>query len=92
MNIQDRVKSVILSKVVEPKNRRIGMEEECIIYTSAYRRLPVNPCKEFSAYELLIFMNENTHNNGSYTLEPGGQLEWSSPPYNNLNVIALLSL
>tara|TARA_Y100000590_G_scaffold159432_1_gene182898 strand:- start:15353 stop:16630 length:1278 start_codon:yes stop_codon:yes gene_type:complete len=85
MNINDRIKSVILSKMVKPKNRKIGMEEECIIYTADHRRLPVNPCKEFSAYELLIFMNKNSHNNGSYTLEPGGQLEWSSPPYNNLN-------
>ncbi len=61
------------------------MEEECIIYTADLRRLPVNPCDEFSASDLLISMNENSHGNGIYTLEPGGQLEWSSPPYKNLN-------
>ena len=85
MNISDRIKSAILSKVVEPKDRRIGVEEECIIYTADLRRLPVNPCDEFSASDLLISMNENSHGNGIYTLEPGGQLEWSSPPYKNLN-------
>ena len=85
MNISDRIKSAILSKVVEPKDRRVGVEEECIIYTADLRRLPVNPCGEFSASDLLISMNENSHGNGIYTLEPGGQLEWSSPPYKNLN-------
>ena len=85
MYISDRIKSAILSKVVEPKDRRVGVEEECIIYTADLRRLPVNPCGEFSASDLLISMNENSHGNGIYTLEPGGQLEWSSPPYKNLN-------
>jgi len=85
MDISNRIKSAILSKVVEPKDRRVGVEEECIIYTADLRRLPVNPCDEFSASDLLISMNENSHGNGIYTLEPGGQLEWSSPPYKNLN-------
>ena len=61
------------------------MEEECFLYTKNNRRLPVNPCGEFSATDLLTIMNENVGTNGIYTLEPGGQLEWSSPPYRDLN-------
>ena len=29
-------------------------------------------------------MNSESNMNGEYTLEPGGQLEWSSPTFKNL--------
>ncbi len=32
-------------------------------------------------------MNDKKGVNGEYSLEPGGQLEWSSPPYKDLNKI-----
>jgi len=64
------------------------MEEECFIYTMDNHRLPVNLCNEFSATDLLSIMNENVGNNGNYSLEPGGQLEWSSPPYRNLQMLS----
>ena len=84
MNLQDTIRSFILSNFVPSDVRTVGMEEECFIYTTDNRRLPVNPCDEFSASDLLSIMNENVGNNGIYSLEPGGQLEWSSPPYRNL--------
>ena len=84
MNLQDKIRSFILSNFVPSDVRTVGMEEECFIYTTDNRRLPVNPCDEFSASDLLSIMNENVGNNGIYSLEPGGQLEWSSPPYRNL--------
>ena len=84
MNLQDKIRSFILSNFVPSDVRTVGMEEECFIYTTDNRRLSVNPCDEFSASDLLSIMNENVGNNGIYSLEPGGQLEWSSPPYRNL--------
>ncbi|MBL51392.1 MAG: hypothetical protein CMG57_05485 [Candidatus Marinimicrobia bacterium] len=85
MILQDKIRKHILSKTVSTNNRTIGMEEECILYTNDGRRLPVNPCDEFSAIDLIQIMNEQIGNNGLYTLEPGGQLEWSSPPFKDLN-------
>ena len=37
-------------------------------------------------------MNLLTDQNGIYSLEPGGQLEWSSPPYENLNDLSIAQL
>ncbi len=85
MILQDKIRKHILSKTVSTNNRTIGMEEECILYTNDGRRLPVNPCDEFSAIDLLQIINEQIGDNGFYTLEPGGQLEWSSPPFKDLN-------
>ena len=85
MNLQNKIRSIILSHLVESEARTVGMEEECILYTKDNRRLPVNPCAEFSATDLLSIMNENVGTNGIYSLEPGGQLEWSSPPYRDMN-------
>ena len=84
MILHDKIRSFILSNFVPSEARTVGMEEECFIYTTDNRRLPVNPCDEFSASDLLSIMNKNVGNNGIYSLEPGGQLEWSSPPYRNL--------
>ena len=85
MSIHDKVRAFILSNCVKPENRTIGMEEECILYTHENKRLPVNPGDEFSATDLVSMMNSNRETNGIYTLEPGGQLEWSSPPFQDLN-------
>ena len=59
MNLQNKIRSIILSHLVESEARTVGMEEECILYTKDNRRLPVNPCAEFSATDLLSIMNEN---------------------------------
>ena len=63
----------------------VGVEEECILYNEIGRRIPVNSGDEFSAEDLLNIMNENADGSGIYSLEPGGQLEWSSPPFASLN-------
>ena len=39
----------------------------------------------FDAKTLIQNLNQKTKNNGLYTLEPGGQVEWSSPPLPDLN-------
>ena len=64
MNIHDKVRSVILSNCVQPENRTIGMEEECILYTYQNKRLAVNPGAEFSATDLVSIMNSNRGPNG----------------------------
>lgn len=85
MQIQKEIKRFLLSNIATPKERKIGIEEEFIIYNSEGHRIPVNKGSEFSAVELLEIINKKTINNGQYTLEPGGQLEWSSPPLKDLN-------
>ena len=87
MSIHDKVSSFILSNCVKPVNRTIGMEEECILYTHENKRLPVNPGDEFSATDLVTIKNSNRGSNGIYTLEPGGQLEWSRPPFKDLHYL-----
>ena len=87
MEIHDKIRSFILSNLVHTKDQTIGIEEECILYTKEDYRLPVNPGDEFSATDLLAIMNENVGRNGVYSLEPGGQLEWSSLPYRDLNTL-----
>ena len=60
-------------------------DEETIIYDYNNNRIPVNPGKGFSAVELVSTLNDLGSNNGHYSLEPGGQIEWSSSPLKNLN-------
>ena len=92
MGVDNQINSFILSQVVNHQYRKIGMEEECIIYTKDLNRLPVNPTTQYSATDLLNEMNLLTDQNGIYSLEPGGQLEWSSPPYENLNDLSMAQL
>ena len=47
LNIKTRIKSFILSSMVSPKNQKIGMEEEVIVYNANNQRLPVNRGKAF---------------------------------------------
>ena len=67
--------------MVSPKNQKIGMEEEVIIYNSYDQRLPVNKGKNFSGFDLIEDLKKSFK---YYSLEPGGQVEWSSPPRKNL--------
>ena len=92
MGVDNQISSFILSQIVNHQYRKIGMEEECIIYTKDLDRLPVNPTTQYSATDLLNEMNLLTDQNGIYSLEPGGQLEWSSPPYENLNDLSMAQL
>lgn len=85
MSIKENIKSFLLSNIVVSEERKLGIEEELIIYKNNGSRLPVNKSNEFSAVDLLEIINRKTSKNGYYTLEPGGQLEWSSPPLKNLN-------
>ena len=67
--------------MASPKNQKIGMEEEVIIYDAYDRRLPVNRGETFSGADLVRDLRETFED---YSLEPGGQVEWSSPPRKNL--------
>ena len=84
MSIKENIKSFLLSNIVVSEERKLGIEEELIIYKNNGSRLPVNKSNEFSAVDLLEIINRKTSKNGHYTLEPGGQLEWSSPPLKTL--------
>ena len=85
MKIKDKVRSAILSRITDKVNQKIGIELETIIHTNNYKRLPADEEGTFSSVDLLRLLNDKQDNNGSYSLEPGGQLEWASPPFVDLN-------
>ncbi len=85
MELNEKIKEHILSRSVLSSERRVGIEVECFIYKNNFSRIPVNKSKEYSAIDLLNELNnENNDANGTYSLEPGGQIEWSSPPCENI--------
>ena len=85
MKLNEKIKEHILSKSVIRAHRRIGIEVECFIYKKNFSRIPVNKSEEYSAIDLLNELNKiNNDANGTYSLEPGGQIEWSSPPCANM--------
>ena len=85
MKIKDKVRSAILSRTTKKANQKIGIELETIIHTNNNNRLPVNEKGTFSSVDLLRLLNDKQNDNGGYSLEPGGQLEWASPPFGDLN-------
>ena len=93
MRLKKQIKSNILSKTVGVNSRKIGIVVECFIYTNNYKRIAVNESNEYCAIDLLQELNNTSENNGHFSLEPGGQIEWSSPPFKNINdlEISLLS-
>ena len=85
MRIKDKVRSVILSQTTEKVNQKVGIELETIIHTNDHARLPVSEEGTFSSVDLIKLLNDKKDDNGNYSLEPGGQLEWASPPFVDLN-------
>ena len=83
MNTAERVKSKILSPG-DIAERKIGVEIESFYYLgNDFSRIPVNYGKQYSALDLLRDISEEARINNelySYSLEPGGQLEWASSP------------
>jgi len=83
MEFKDKIRSTILSQTT--KDLRVGIELESIIYTKNNNRLQVNRGDCFTATDLLRKLKDGNDKNGLYSLEPGGQVEWSSPPFKDLN-------
>ena len=82
MNLFDKIKSMILSKTVNEKERKLGVEIESFYYNQgSLTRIPVNKKGQYSATDLLTDLNKVAANyQYTYSLEPGGQLEWASSP------------
>jgi len=85
MDLKSEVKNVILSSLKEPFDIKIGIEIENIIYNDKNERIMVNPRNSISAIELLQLLKNEKSVSENYSLEPGGQLEWASTPYKDLN-------
>ena len=85
MDLKSEVNNVILSSLKKPFDIKVGIEIENIIYDDKNVRIRVNPCNSFSANELLKVLKNEKSISENYSLEPGGQLEWASTPYKNLN-------
>ncbi len=82
MALKDQIRHIILSNLVSEADRKVGLEIEGLYYDGDFRRLPVNPTDTFSATDLITGANDllNPSDPFSYSLEPGGQLEWASGP------------
>ena len=81
MSVHNKVKSYILSNSVGYNVRRkIGIEVECFVFDEKYNRIPVNKGSTYSASNLLEELNSiEKISTASFSLEPGGQIEWASP-------------
>ncbi len=82
MSLSDKIKSTILSGMVPENQRKVGIEIEGFYYTSGFNRIPVNKTTQYSAVDLLEEISQSADGDYpfSYSLEPGGQLEWASGP------------
>ncbi len=84
MNIHKEIKSKILSATTKAEERKIGVEIESFYYSDIkLSRIPVNDIGQYSASDLLNnieYLKLKNNDNYSYSLEPGGQLEWASSP------------
>ena len=82
MNLSDKIESIILSQLSPENQRQIGLEIEGFYYNAPFNRLPVNQTNYYSATDLLLDIQNSCLNDDlfSYSLEPGGQLEWASAP------------
>ena len=72
---------MLFYQILKPSDVKIGIEVENIIYNDKNQRIKVNPSNSFSATDLI----GNLRNKKSYSLEPGGQVEWNSRLYTNLH-------
>ena len=81
MSVHNKVKSYILSNNIgDNAARKIGVEVECFVFDKNYYRIPVNKGSIYSASDLLEELNSiEKISNASFSLEPGGQIEWASP-------------
>ena len=82
MNLSKKIESLILSKVVSEKERKVGIEVEGLYYDKKLKRLPVNPTNEYSSIDLFNDIKKSVPSKCpfSYSLEPGGHIEWASGP------------
>ncbi|MFL3007618.1 MAG: glutamate-cysteine ligase family protein, partial [Candidatus Neomarinimicrobiota bacterium] len=85
MDLKREVKNVVLSSLKESFDIKVGIEIENIIYNDKNERIMVNPHNSISATELLQLLKNGKSVSENYSLEPGGQLEWASTPYKDLN-------
>lgn len=84
-NLNDKIKSHILSKNVNQNNRKLGIEVESILYDKQLRRVPIKSKSTFSLLDIIDELNSKKIDGESYSIEPGGQLEWASPPFISIN-------
>ena len=81
----DKVKGFILSRPSKNSRRRIGVEIESFVYNKDLERIPIYDNNSTSASELLDQLNSLSRDGSAYSIDPGGQIEWASSPYHNLN-------
>lgn len=85
-DIIQKIIDVIGSKLRTPETVTTGVEIENIIYNNNLQRVPVNIGKTLSIMDMKERL-ESTDAQPAHviTVEPGGQLEYASPPRSTLN-------
>ena len=80
-NILSNIVDVISSKLRTPEMVTTGVEIENIIYDNNLQRIPVNKGKIFSIMDIKERLERTDIQPANViTVEPGGQLEYASPP------------
>ncbi len=89
-SLKIKILDTVLSNLQPPTKRRIGVEIETIFYDNQLKRIPVNLGSRYSAQDLINDLTSSQKNEkclSTYSLEPGGQLEWASSPFVSLHDI-----
>lgn len=90
MSITEQIIDQILSNLKPAHERKIGVEYETIVYDKNLKRIPANSENSMSSQSIIKELEEMQVNDtikSWYTLEPGGQIEWASPPLLSLHEI-----
>lgn len=90
MSITEQIIDQILSNLKPKHEKKIGVEIEAIVYDKDSKRLPPNSDTSNSSEKIIAELEELQSNDeikSGYTLEPGGQIEWASPPLSTLHEI-----
>lgn len=89
-HISEHIEQYILEGCTHKNKRRIGVEVETIIYNKNHERIPVNRGSDFSSADFIREIetaNSNSKNFFNFSIEPGGQLEWASKPYDHIHAV-----
>jgi glutamate--cysteine ligase len=84
MTLTERVENHILSQLIAKEKRCLGLEVEHFVYDTHLKRIDVNTTGRELMKEMQTLQTGDERPD-TYSLEPGGQLEWSSVPFTDLH-------
>jgi glutamate--cysteine ligase len=84
MTLAARIEDHILSKLIAKEKRCLGVEVEHFVYDRDLKRIDVNSTGRALMEDMKALQTDDERPD-AYSLEPGGQLEWSSVPFRDLH-------